>query len=202
MIDSLEGTIKAITGKTITLLVGGVGYAITLPRAQSYTCNTQASFHTYIHWNQEKGPSLFGFDTILERTIFLLIIDCPKMGPQLALSILDSISTSQFLEAITSRNEKLLSSLNGIGEKKAEQLITHLHHKVAKLISQGALPQETDEKQQDFMQWQHISDVLKAFNYTQTEINKVISHLSEQYAGQDKSLDQLIRAALSFLSKK
>ena len=202
MIDYLEGRVKTVTGKTVTLLVGGVGYTVVTPRSHNYSCDIEISFHTYLHWNQEKGPSFFGFESLLEKTVFLLIIECPKMGPQVAISILSSISASQFLEAITSRDEKLLSACNGIGEKKAEQLITHLHHKVAKLISQGQLPQAAREEQQNFMQWQQVSDVLRAFNYTNAEINKTISHLSEQYAGHNKTLDGLVRAALTFLSQK
>ncbi len=198
MINYLEGTIKNVTDKTITLLVNGVGFNLATPQAKKFTNDQKITLHTYLHWNQEKGPSLFGFETEFERTVFLLIIDCPKIGPSIALNVLTHITPAQFLESITSQNEKTLSSISGIGTKKAEQLIAHLRHKVAKLISTGSIKSES---QQSFTQWQHVNEVLSSLNYSRSEINKAMQYLTENHAGENIALDQLIRASLAFLSK-
>lgn len=198
MIDFLSGTIKQVTDKTVTLLVSGLGFSCNVPQAQKLKTNSKAELYTYLHWNQEKGPSLYGFHTELERTTFLLIIDCPKIGPSIALSILSQIEAPQFLEIITSQNEAALNAINGIGAKKAEQLVMQLKHKVSKLISTGAVQADT---QQDFVQWQNVSDVLTSLNYSKQEITGAMKYLGEQYRDQNYSLDQLIRAALGYLSK-
>jgi len=197
--NSLSGTITSIKEKSVTLLVGGIGFHVNTPNTQNYTKDTQTELYTYFHWNAENGPSIFGFLSELDRKVFLLIIDCPKIGPTIALNILSQISAGQFLEIVTTHNEAGLSSLNGIGPKKAEQIIVELKHKVQKLLNAGELK---IEQQQNFVQWQQLSEVLSTLNYTKQESAKAVQYLSEKYVGQNQSLDQLIRAALSYLSQK
>lgn len=199
MFDLLSGTIASIRDKTITLLVGGIGFSLHVPNARTLTPDASSQFYVYFHWNQEHGPSLYGFTTELERRVFLLIIDCPKIGPTIALNILSQLSAPQFLEIVTTNNEAGLSSVNGIGAKKAEQIIVELKHKVQKLLNNGELK---IEQQQNFVQWQQLSEVLTSLNYTKQEVGKVTQHLAEKYAGQNYPLDQLIRAALAYLSSK
>lgn len=197
MIDYLIGKIKNVKEKSITLLVNGLGFQLQIPQTKNLKIDKEGEFYTYMHWNQEKGPSIFGFEKKLERTVFLMIIDCPKIGPGIAIKVLSQLSAGQFLEIVSSQNEKALSKVNGIGAKKAEQIIIHLKHKVSKLISSGEIAPETQE---DFTQWQNVNDVLVSLNYSKQEISKTMQTLTEKYAGQNVPLDQLIRSALSYLS--
>ena len=197
MIDYLIGKVKDVKEKTITLLVSGIGFQLQTPHPENFIKDKEIELYTYLHWNQEKGPSFFGFKEELEKIVFLMIIECPKIGPGIAINILSQLNASQFLEIINSQNEKALSGINGIGSKKAEQIIVQLKHKVSKLLISGKLPAQT---QQDFVQWQNISDVLITLNYSKQEIAKTMQYLTEKYAGQNIMLDQLIRSALKFLS--
>jgi len=197
VIDYLIGTVKNINEKTITLLVNGLGFQVVVPSPQSCQKDQTLELFVYMHWNQENGPSLFGFQTEIERSIFLLVIDCPKIGPSIGMSILSSMSPSEFLQVISAQNDKALSKINGIGEKKAEQIIVHLKHKVQKLLASGvAIP----EKQQDFVLWQNVSDVLVSLNYSRQEVSGAMQYLTEKHMGQNCQLDILIRSALSYLS--
>lgn len=198
VIDYLIGTVKYIREKSITLLTNtGIGFSVTVPSIKKLTKDQSVELYGYMHWNSENGPSLFGFQTEFERDLFLLIIDCPKIGPSLAINILSSLSPSEFLQIVSTQNEKALSKLNGIGEKKAEQIIVHLKHKVQKIMLSGTIDHE---KQQDFVVWQNVSDVLMSLNYSKQEISNVMMHLVEKYNGQNCPLDQLIRSALSYLA--
>jgi len=199
MIDFINGTVKKVHEKGVTILVNGIGFFCHVPQPGSLAKDKPIDVFTYLHWNQEKGPSLYGFANELERTTFLLIIDCPKIGPGIALNILSQIEAPQFLEIITSQNEAALNAINGIGTKKAEQLIMQLKHKVAKLISTGYIK---TEMQQDFVQWQHVNDVLSSLNYSKQEIGNTLKFLGKEHKDQNISLDQLIRAALGYLSKQ
>ena len=197
MINYLKGSIKSIKDQTVTVLVNGIGYALQVTQTKNLVKNKESEFYTYLHWNQEKGPSFYGFSNELEKTVFLLIIDCPKIGPGIAIKILSQIEPGQFLEIISSQNEEALSKFNGIGPKKAEQIIMHLKNKVAKLLSSGEIQPDS---QQNFVQWQNINDVLVSLNYSKPEITKTMQFLTEKYSGKNIQLDQLIRAALGFLS--
>ena len=89
---------------------------------------------TYMHWNQDNGPTLYGFNSILEKTVFLLIISCSGIGPKIGLAVLHHLEPATFVQAIIEENIKVLSSISGIGAKKAEQICVALKHKVAKLL--------------------------------------------------------------------
>jgi Holliday junction DNA helicase RuvA len=198
MINLISGTIKKIHEKSITIFVSGIGFHCYTPRPNAFKEGKSAELFSYMHWNSDKGPSLYAFDNELERTTFLMIIDCPKIGPGIALSILAQIEAPSFLEIITSQNEAALSAINGIGAKKAEQLVMQLKHKVAKLIASGTVKADA---QQDFVQWQNISDVLTSLSYSKQEISGAMKFLGKEYVDQNYPLDKLIRAALSYLSQ-
>jgi len=199
MISYIVGTVKKIYEKTATIVVNGIGLSFHTPQIQKLQEGKKVELYAYLNWNQEKGPSLYGFETELEKTVFLMIIDCPKIGPSIALKILSQINAPNFLEIITTQNDSALSAINGIGKKKAEQLIMQLKDKVSKLISSGAV---VANSQQDFVQWQNINDVLTSLNYSKPEIGGAIKFLMENYGDQNYPLDKLIRAALGHLSQK
>lgn len=199
MIDQIKGTVYTTHEKTVGIMVGGFCLQIATPRGSDWIAGEEITLHTYLHWNAEQGPSLFGFGSAFERTVFLLIIECPKIGPSISLNLLHQIRPNQFLEIITTQNEKALSNVNGIGPKKAEQIIVALKHKISKLMTTGALDQP-GEAQESFIHWQQASEVLHSLNYSKQEVSKVLQTLTKKYTGQQVGLDQLIRAALAQLS--
>ncbi|MBY0353011.1 Holliday junction branch migration protein RuvA [Candidatus Babeliales bacterium] len=197
MIDFLVGNIQEVNEKSVTLDMKGIGVTIGVPQAHKLEKDKDIHLFTYLHWNQEQGPSLFGFLSKLDRKVFLMVIDCPKIGPSIAMSILSQLTANQFLEAVSTNDEKTLSSISGIGAKKAEQIIVQLKHKVQKLLLSHEI---AFEEQASFVQWQNVNEVLGSLNYSKPEIAKVMSYLTEKYKSQNCSLDQLIRSALSYLS--
>jgi len=200
MINFLVGKVTSIEEKSVTLLVNGCGFQLQIPQTKSLMENKEIKLYTYLHWNQEKGPSFYGFTDETERKVFLMIIECSKIGPSIALNILSQITACNFIEIVTAQNEDALSTINGIGPKKAEQIIVQLKHKISKLLSSGEL--KMSEQQQNFTQWQNVSDVLVSLSYSRQEIARAMQYLTEKYSGQNYPLDQLIRSALSFLSEK
>jgi Holliday junction DNA helicase RuvA len=182
-----------------------VRFCFQIPQTEGIIVDQSVTLYTYMHWNVENGPSFFGFKSEFERLVFLLIIECPKIGPSLALNILSQLKPGLFLEAITSQNEAMLSSLHGIGAKKAEQLIVELKHKVQKLFRSGNIPVSIDDNtQNNFLQWQQVSEVLQSLNYGKQEISTVFTQLTKKYAqsAEQATIEQIVRSALSLLSKK
>lgn len=197
MIHSLTGTIKEISETGVVLDTGAFGFGISTAQPHKFQVGQQAHMLTYMHWNAENGPSLFGFATALEKTVFLLIIDCPGVGPKIGMAVLGHMSPAEFLEAVQSANEKALSSVNGIGAKKAEQIIVQLKHKVAKLVDAGI-----DLGDSAMLEQRHeIGQVLKTLNYSKAEISSAMHYLNESYPG-NVAFDQLMRHALAYLSKR
>ena len=198
MINSLSGIIKEINESILTIDVQGVGFGLQVPQPSLYQVGQKADLLVHMHWNQENGPSLFGFNSALEKTVFLMITSCSGLGPKLAMAVLAQLGASEFLEAVQTANEDALSAVSGIGAKKAEQIIVQLKHKVAKLIESGANigTSATLEKRHE------ISQVLKSLNYSPQEVRAAMNYLNDQYPQNSVAFDQLVRNALAFLAKR
>jgi Holliday junction DNA helicase RuvA len=151
-----------------------------------------------MHWNQEQGPSLFGFTSDLDKTVFLMIISCSGIGPKLGIAVLSAMSAKDFLAAVQTGNDKAFSAISGIGAKKAEQLIMQLRDKVAKLVKSGVELDETSQAGH----WHTVSQALASLNYTCAEVAQTMKYLSQTYSGTSLTFDQLMRYALSYLAKK
>jgi len=199
MLSYVQGKIVSSSTTGIVIDVGGMGFALSVPKPERFDCGKEVKITVYFHWNQDQGPSLFGFGSALERDIFALIISCSGMGPKIGIAVLGQLSTSEFLHAVQEGNDKALSAISGIGPKKAEQMIVYLRHKVAKLIESGV---EVEGDSKSFEQWQNVSDVLKSLNYSRLEIESAVAQTREHFSGASYTFDQLLRHSLSFLAKK
>jgi Holliday junction DNA helicase RuvA len=198
MLHALTGLITSTRKQVITLLAGPVALDVTVPDETLFPVGQKQTVFLYLHWNQEQGPSLYGFQKELDKTIFLMIISCSGLGPRIGLAVLAGLGAQGFLEAIYAGNEKLLSKVNGIGAKKAEQIIVHLKHKVNQLVQSGvSLDVSTDHTH-----WNTAMEALAALSYSRSEITLAVNFVRHNTAGSGVEFDQIMRQALSFLSKQ
>lgn len=200
MVSYLTGIVKCREKQLLVLDIGSMGLVVHVANAALFGATNQESItvHTYFHWNQENGPTLFGFLTELERTVFLLIIGCSGIGPKIGLAVLDGMGPQRFLDAIQTSNDSALSKVSGIGAKKAEQMIVQLKHKVAQLVKSGVDMGD----QSSAVHWNTVSEVLESLSYSPVEIARTIKYLNDTHVQEDLSFDKLMRHALSFLSKQ
>ncbi len=198
MISTLSGTIMAYQPGLVVLQTNNIGFSINTPTTITCTLNNQITLQTYMHWSQEQGPTLYGFQTELDKQVFLLIIGCSGIGPKLALAALSHMSAASFIRAVQQADCSALSSVSGIGEKKAEQIIVQLKHKVEKLLKSGVIIEE----HQEISDIHNVTQVLTSLNYSRTEISSALGWLQEQNKGATVAFDKLVRQALSFLAKK
>ncbi len=198
MLNHLKGTITKVEEQGVIVEVAGMGFSILVPNAAVFQKGTQAELNVYMHWNQEQGPTLFGFSSVLEKKIFLLIISCSGIGPRIALALLHQLTPTAFVQAITTSNLNALSGVSGIGPKKAEQLLIQLRHKV------GSLSAMMDEfvESAETVRWKDVADALGSLNYSRQEVSRAMQYLHENHAGKTAPFDELFRHALSFLAKR
>lgn len=198
MIDYCIGTISHVQEQEIILNVGIMGLVFQVPSAKNFVVGSPITLHTHMHWNTENGPSLFGFVTPLERSIFKIVISCSGIGPKIALAVLGELGAQTFLHAITTSDDQVLSKVSGIGKKKAEQIVVQLKHKVATLLETGVVAGELT----DISHFHDISQTLQSLNYSRTEITKAMEYLKKNCTITDSSFDYLLRQALFYLSKQ
>lgn len=199
MIATIAGIITSINDQSIVIEQAGIGFEIFIATIQNFNLHQQVTLQTYLHWNQESGPTLYGFNSILEKTTFLLIISCSGIGPKIGLAILNQMEPTIFLQAILEENIKTLSSISGIGAKKAEQISVALKHKVAKMLKDQ--PNLTASSQA-LGNWKDLMETLSSLSYSPSEIKSVVNFLKENELDSGTPLSQLLRKSLAFLAKK
>ena len=199
MISYIKCKVKLVEAQQLFVVLdsGEIGFSVGVSQPSNFQQDQDVELHTYLHWNQEQGPSLYGFQTIEERGLFVLIIGCSGIGPKMALSMLSQISIGEFICAVQTHDVKRLSQLKGIGAKKAEQVVLQLRDKVdifaasQKVESVGVAKHLTQ-----------VSEVLQSLNYSRIEIQQTLSYLRDKTESSEPAFDQVMRQALSFLSKK
>lgn len=198
MISQVTGTVLSICQQAIVLNLGAIAFDISIPDAMQLKVGDTVSLYVYTHWNQEQGPTLFGFVSPADRELFKLVLDCSGIGPKIALKVVSDIGIEQFIHAIKSGETASLNSVSGIGQRKAEQIIFHLKGKVDSLLVY------LDQSQMDVSSTPIIHDItqaLKALNYSRAEINQAVTHIKADMGNNPVVFDQLFRKALLFLTR-
>lgn len=129
MIASVSGVLAGRDGETIVVQTdGGVGYEVTVPlgvAGRLPAAGARVSLYTELVV-KEDGWALFGFDRIAERQIFQRLLGASGFGPKLALALLSALGAERAVRSIRGRDLAALSSVPGIGRKKAEKLVVEL----------------------------------------------------------------------------
>lgn len=199
MIYSISGTIAhQLDNKlVITNPHTQLSFELSCPQAKTFALQQSVTLLTYLHWSQEQGPSLYGFVQPQDKELFLLLISCSGIGPKLAITALEQISTSDFLNFIAQENKVAISGVKGLGAKKAEQLILQLKDKVVKILQQypASSTQATST-------WLDLQQTLTSLHYSPAEIKQTTAMLKEQTVDQNVPFELLLRKALLLLAKK
>lgn len=141
MIALLTGEIAFKSIDHVIVDVGGVGYRLTIPLSSFYSLPEQGKVRFHVHTHvREDTLSLYGFLSLEEKELFLLLLSVTGIGPKLALNVLSHIPADGLRDALAGGDIKRLSSLPGIGKKTAERLVLELREKVARLGGNNLLP--------------------------------------------------------------
>jgi len=135
MIARLHGTLLEKAPEHIVVDVGGVGYQLAVS-LQSFSklpalgADVDLRVHTHV---REDALQLFGFLDDEERALFLLLIQVATVGPRVAMAVLSGLETAELERALADGDARRLTSIPGIGKKKADLIILQLREKVRAL---------------------------------------------------------------------
>ena len=143
MIASVTGVLSERDGDTIVVQTdGGVGYTVTVPAGVAERLparGSRVSLHTELVV-KEDGWALFGFDHPAERLVFQRLLGASGFGPKLALALLSALGPERTVRSILSRDLVSLSSVGGIGKKKAERLVLELQDRFGAMAFEPPAP--------------------------------------------------------------
>ncbi len=132
MIAYLRGKVLTTTAETAILDVNGVGYEAYCSGGafRKITVGAVAELYTYLQV-KEDGVTLFGFESVKEKELFLKLITVSGVGPKLGIAVLAALSADEFAQAIATADVKRLSAVKGLGKKTAEKIVLELHGKIS-----------------------------------------------------------------------
>ncbi len=172
MITYLKGNIIEVHENSINLLINKcVGYEI-FTRA-SWHVNQEIEIYIYHHFGSDT-QTLFGFQSLSEKALFLKLISLSKIGPKTALNIL-ALGMQDILQAFANNDVKFLQKAKGLGKKNAERLILE--------FGNGALEDILFQKSSGSTENQDVIYALSELGYRDKTIkdflNKKPEHISD-----------------------
>jgi len=139
MISRLHGAVVEVEGDCVVIDVQGVGYEVVCTSAllSRLTVGDRATLSVYTDV-REDAIRLFGFDSVAERHVFLLLNRVSGIGPRSSLDVVSNVAIRDLLRAIGSGDVKSLMSIKGVGKKKAERIVVELKDLVANMAGERA----------------------------------------------------------------
>lgn len=136
MIAAVAGVLADRTGESIVLRTdSGVSYVLQVPLGvfeRLPALGARCALHTELIV-REDGWTLYGFDSTMERTVFQRLLSASGLGPRLALAILSTLGPERAVRSIQGKDIAALSTVSGIGKKRAEKLAVELSDRFADL---------------------------------------------------------------------
>lgn len=193
MISSLSGTLRAKSPNQVEIVVGGVGFKVSIPLSTYHALpevSQPVSLVTSLHMKKDAGLDLVGFATETERDLFELLITVTGVGVKLALTILSGIKVPNLLDSIATEDKSLLASVPGVGPKTAGRLILELKEKVGRISSLVAVREEAGVSE-----FEEAVLALEALGYSRYDSKRLIETAARGLGGK-VSTEELIREAL------
>ncbi len=146
MLGYINGKLLNKNNGAILLENNGIGYEITCSSSayNRIVKDNGGAVYTYLAV-REDGLYLYGFDTLEEKNMFLLLITVSGVGPKMGITILSGMSLNDLAIKIATSDVKGLSQIKGLGKKTAERIILELREKIETTGSEENVVIEKDD---------------------------------------------------------
>ncbi len=199
MIGFLEGKLRAKSPECVILDVHGVGYHVQVPLSTFYDLpelgqSVELNIHTHV---REDAIQLYGFRTLAEKEMFLLLTGVNGVGPKLAMGILSGINPDELRLVIIRQDNLRLKNIPGVGKKIADRVVLELRDKV-----QGKTKEKAGPAQPFVEAGTAFPDAFSALvnlGYRPAEAEKALKDL-RKVLGENPSLEDLLKGALRALA--
>lgn len=140
MIGRLKGRVEEISGNSVILDVGGVGYVVsvgarTLAALGGVGEAASLAIETIV---REDAITLYGFADRVEQAWFKTLTTVQGVGPKVAVAILSACTPDQLALAIGAKDPAILTRADGVGPKLAQRIVMELKGK-APAVPVGAV---------------------------------------------------------------
>ena len=159
----------------------------------SRTLNDNENIKLYTHLQvREDSHTLFGFNTTIERSVFLLLISVSGIGSSTARTMLSSLDPLHIQRAIISEDLNTIKSIKGIGLKTAQRVLIELKDKMLNLQLEGEIQNFGNNTIKD-----EALSALEVLGYTRKQSERILDTIIQ--SAPDSSVEELIKEALNKL---
>ena len=221
MISWIKGDVVSLwqtNNKFYTLIdCNGLGYEIQIQESVFIKLKTnQITDKNLILWlkhiKKEDSDTFFGFISKEEKDFFNKILNIKGLGSQIGMSILNKFSINEIIDAINTKNKKLIGSVQGIGQKMTERIILEL-----KIDLNSKSNTEEDKNSELFPNNTELSLLLKdleitleSLKYSKREIKNIypilVKEIKRSITTEEEAkkitFEYLLKQAMGYLDKK
>ncbi len=197
MISRLRGTVVEKHTTTAVIECGGVGYGVMVSVATAEklpAIGEQTILYTLLI-PREDELQLFGFATVAEREVFMMLTTIPGIGAKTSLGILSAVSLGELRGFVMTNNLLALQKLPGVGKKTAERLLVELRDRA------GRITAETDSTSpgaaMNLLQQEAIA-ALTSLGYARQSAEKAVKKAVLEAGKEPMTAEQLIKKSLKF----
>jgi Holliday junction DNA helicase RuvA len=134
MISILDGRVLEIYPDSLVIGVGGVGLQVFVPNPlkDRLRRGDELFLHTFLVVRQDL-LNLYGFETVEERELFLLLLRVDGIGPKSALGVLSVLTPEAIRRAVFHEQPEVFTRVPGIGKKTAQKILLQLQDRIPHL---------------------------------------------------------------------
>ena len=193
MITQIIGRLVEKTPTQVVIDCNGVGYAVNISLHTFSQINDGENIKLYTHLQvREDSHTLFGFNTTIERSVFLLLISVSGIGSSIARMMLSSLEPLQIQRAIISDDLNTIKSVKGIGLKTAQRVLIELKDKMLNLQVEGEIQNFGNNTIKD-----EALSALEVLGYSRKQSERILDQIIQ--TAPDSSIEELIKEALNKL---
>lgn len=189
MIDFIKGVISEITDEAVIIDKNGIGIKIMMP--SSALDNLSQGEDRTIYTDlvvREDDISLYGFDSLHQRQMYLLLRTVSGIGPKVAMNILGGMDSNILQKSILVEDLTVLTQAPGVGKKTAQRIIVELKDKLSNLGFDESL--DLKEMPQESM-GNPAMEALMQLGYQKSEAEKMLRNID-----QSQPIEKVLRQAL------
>lgn len=143
---------------------------------------------------REDEISLYGFDSMAEKDLFLLLTSVTSIGPKNGMRILSALRIDEIKYAIHNDDIKLLTKAPGVGKKTASRIILELKDKID---DDYTMELKIEEKESSSEEKDFAIDALVNLGYNRGDVMNFVRSLDD-----DLTLEEIVKIAMKSLENR
>jgi len=193
MITQIKGRLIEKTPTYLVIDCNGIGYEVNISLNTFSSISSEENIQLFTHLQiREDAHILYGFFTVVERTVFRLLISISGIGTSTARTMLSSLTPNEIQQAIIAEDVPKIQGIKGIGLKTAQRVIIELKDKIKSLHGMEEIPIAKSNTIKD-----ETLSALEVLGYSRKSSEKVVDNLI--HGNPSITIEDLIKGALNKL---